>query len=321
MRIIPIIAAIPALALASCSSDSAQVSDTSEVEETKEVVVTYSVLGSVVSALVGDVATVRVIIPDGTDPHNFRPSAKDVEAINDAALVVANGLHLEEGLEDVLDALTAEQLFYASDHVTVRSLDDKGEHADEHADETHTGEEHSEEGHSDGEHGHGAEDPHFWLSPFAMTEMLDDLASALETALSVDLDQQSAALTADLTALDSEIGARIGELESCELISGHEEMGYFADRYGCELIGAVIPSLSTSAEASASQLAELKELVAVHDVRAIFSGVGTPSNVAEQIANETGVPLIEISTHVMGDDDTYASFMTRFVDTLVNALK
>jgi ABC-type Zn uptake system ZnuABC Zn-binding protein ZnuA len=60
--------------------------------------------------------------------------------------------------------------------------------------------------------------------------------------------------------------------------------------------------------------------VTEHDVRAIFSGIGTPANVAEQIAKETGVPLVEISTHVMGDDDTYASFMTRFVDTLVGAL-
>jgi zinc/manganese transport system substrate-binding protein len=298
------VAGLVAFAVAGCSSDANE-------SETKEVVVTYSVLGAVVSQLVGDAANVRVIIPDGTDPHNFRPSAKDVEAMNDAALVVANGLHLEEGLEDVLDTLPSSQVFFASDHVTVRSLNDEGEHADEHSDESHT----------DGEHGHGPEDPHFWLSPFAMTEMVDELASALETALSVDLGERSTALIADLTALDTAIDTRIGDLESCELISGHEEMGYFADRYGCELIGAVIPSLSTSAEASANQLAELKDLVAEHDVRAIFSGVGTPSNLAEQIANETGVPLVEISTHVMGDDDTYASFMTRFVDTIVTALQ
>ena len=261
-----------------------------------EVVVTYSVLGAVVAELVGDAAKVRVIMPDGSDPHTFSPSAKDVEAMNDAALVVANGLHLEQGLEDVLDSLPTEQVFLAGDHLTIRTMD------------------------GGSAHDHGNDDPHFWLSPFAMTEMLDDLASSLESALQIDLSDRTSALLANLEQLDREIADRVSALSACELVTGHEEMGYFADRYGCEVIGAVIPASTTNADASASQLAELKELVAEHDVRAIFAGVGTPKNVAEQIASETGVPLVEISTHVMGDDDTYASFMTRFVDTLVGAL-
>ena len=55
-------------------------------------------------------------------------------------------------------------------------------------------------------------------------------------------------------------------------------------------------------------------------MKAILTDVGTPQKVAEQVASETGVPLVEMSTHVMGDDDTYAQFMDRFVDTLVAAL-
>ena len=290
-----------AVAVAGCSSDSGE-------GESKEVVVTYSVLGSLVSELVGDAATVRVIIPDGSDLHTFSPSAKDVEAMTNADLVVANGLHLEEGLEDVLDTLPKKQLFFAGDYITIRTMDGSDD-----------GHQHDGESTKDS-HDHGADDPHFWLSPFAMTEMLDDLAAALETALAIDLTERAAGLIESLGALDTDIADRIAALPACELVTGHQEMGYFADRYGCEVIGAVIPASTTNADASASQLAELKELVAVHDVRAIFSGVGTPANVAEQIAKETGVPLVEISTHVMGDDDTYASFMTKFVDTLVDAL-
>lgn len=295
------LAGLVAVLVAGCSSDT-------DNGDAKEVVVTYSVLGSLVSELVGDAANVRVIIPDGSDLHTFSPSAKDVEAMNNAALVVANGLHLEEGLEDVLDTLPEEKLFFAGDFVTIRTVDgsDDGHH--------HEGESTKDE------HAHGADDPHFWLSPFAMTEMLDDLAAALQNALAIDLTEQTTGLIDRLSALDTEITDKVKALPACELVTGHEEMGYFADRYGCEVIGAVIPASTTNADASASQLAELKELVAEHDVRAIFSGVGTPANVAEQIANETGVPLVEISTHVMGDDETYASFMTRFVDTLVGAL-
>ena len=289
------------VAVAGCAS-------TGTENDSREVVVTYSVLGSLVTELVGDAATVRVIIPDGSDLHTFSPSAKDVEAMNNADLVVANGLHLEEGLEDVLDTLPEEQIFFAGDHITIRTMDgsdDGHNHEDESTEDAHD---------------HGADDPHFWLSPVAMTEMLDDLAAALETALGIDLTEHTTKLLDTLTTLDTKIAAKVKSLPACKLVTGHEEMGYFADRYGCEVIGAVIPSSTTNADASASQLAELKQLVTEHDVRAIFSGVGTPANVAEQIAKEKGVPLVEISTHVMGDDDTYASFMTRFVDTLVGAL-
>jgi zinc/manganese transport system substrate-binding protein len=194
-------------------------------------------------------------------------------------------------------------VFFAGEHITVRSLKEDEDHA-----------------HGDEDHAHGGTDPHLWLSPFAVSEFIDELGAALETALGVNLDERVTDLLASITKLDTETQSRIDALESCELVTGHEALGYFADRYGCELIGAVIPSLTTSAEASASQLAELKELIAEHDVKAIFTDVGTPQKVAEQVANEAGVPLIEVSTHVMGDDDTYAQFMTRFVDTLIDAL-
>ena len=73
------------------------------------IVVTYSVLlGSVVSDLVGDSATVTVLIPDGQDPHEFQPSARDIETINNASIVISNGLDFEEGLLEVL--ATAESI-------------------------------------------------------------------------------------------------------------------------------------------------------------------------------------------------------------------
>ena len=66
--------------------------DSNPTDGSRNIVVTYSVLGSVVEQLVGDLASVSVIIPDGQDPHEFEPSAKDIESLNNADLVVANGL-------------------------------------------------------------------------------------------------------------------------------------------------------------------------------------------------------------------------------------
>jgi zinc/manganese transport system substrate-binding protein len=88
------------------------------------IVVTYSILGSVVKALVGDQASVTVSIPNGLDPHEWEPSAKDIEAINKADLVIENGLGLEGGMQKTLESARASgvKFFTASDHIDVRHV-------------------------------------------------------------------------------------------------------------------------------------------------------------------------------------------------------
>lgn len=296
MRIIPkmLIAICPAIfAVSACSSSDTTPEAQSELPT---IVVTYSILGNIVEQLVGDAATVTTLIPDGQDPHEFEPSAKDIESLNNANIVVSNGLDFEEGLEETLEnAKTAGvNVFMAGDYITVREL-------------------------SDEDHDHGAFDPHLWLSPAAMLEMLPELSEAIGTAIGVDLSVQLETLSAELTALDAEIQEIIGGLK-CELVSGHDEMGYFADRYGCEVIGAVIPSLSTTSEASAGELADLKAEVEIHDVPAIFTGLGTSPAVAEQLASELGVKAVTLSTHFLDGAATYQEFMLRMTNQIAEAL-
>ena len=64
--------------------------------------------------------------------------------------------------------------------------------------------------------------------------------------------------------------------EARKLVSGHESLGYFADRYGFELVGAIVPGLSSQGEASAGELAELIETIRREEVPAIFVELGTP---------------------------------------------
>ena len=89
-----------------------------------DIVVTTSVLGSVVRDLVGDRATVTVLMGNGVDPHDWSPSAQDIETVYAADLVVANGLGLEEGLHDALEEAEAKgiRVFEATDHIDVREL-------------------------------------------------------------------------------------------------------------------------------------------------------------------------------------------------------
>ncbi|MFZ9166160.1 MAG: metal ABC transporter substrate-binding protein, partial [Ilumatobacteraceae bacterium] len=178
------------------NESTAQTAPDSVVADLPVIAVTYSVIGNIVSQLVGDNATVTVVISDGQDPHDFQPSAKDIETINNAALVVSNGLEFEEGLEEVLENIadSGGNIFMVGEHITVRKID--------HSDEHNHGED-EDEGHAD-EHGdkHTGGDPHLWLSPATMLEMLPALTSALSQAVGADLSAEATALTTKLQDLD-----------------------------------------------------------------------------------------------------------------------
>lgn len=288
------------------SESTTQTAPDSVVADLPVIAVTYSVIGDIVSQLVGDNATVNVVIPDGQDPHDFQPSAKDIETINNAALVVSNGLEFEEGLEEVLEniAKSGGNIFMVGEHITVRKIDDGDDHGDDH---------HDDDKHADG-------DPHLWLSPATMLEMLPALTTALSEAVGADLSAEATALTTKLQDLDGQVESIINSLGECNLVSGHDEMGYFADRYGCNVIGAIIPSFTTTSEATAGELAELKLLVEQYKVRAIFTGLGTSPDTANQLAKELGIKAVTLSTHYLDGVANYQEFILNLTNQIAEAL-
>ena len=284
-----------------------------------DVVVTYSVLGAFVERLVGDKAEVTVLIPDGQDPHDFEPSPRDIERINDADFVVANGLDLEEGLDDSLQtAKTAGvDVFFFTDHVTVLDVVDVNDHS-AHGHE-HSG---SQTGHSHGDDDHDhSKDPHVWLSPATMLEALPALVDAAETTLSVDLDTESQSFAAELAAVDAELQDLFSSLADCQLVTGHNELGYFAQRYGCTVIAAILSSPSTTAEESAGNVEFVIDVIKTHGADAVFTSLGTYAAVARQVADAAGVKLVEISTHYMGEETSYVEFVRTLGDTIATSLR
>jgi zinc/manganese transport system substrate-binding protein len=274
----------------------------------KSIVVTYSILGSIVKELVGDKATVTVSVPNGQDPHEWEPSAKDIEAINKADLVVENGLNLESGMQKTLQTArdSGVKFFTASDYITVR----------------HVG---SGEGIPSGDPDQviGAPDPHFWMDPLAMKSVVSGLASVLIEDLNLDVSSQAADLENRLDSLNIEVADIVAAIpqENRKLVTGHESMGYFAQRYGFKLVGVIIPSLSTQAEVSAGDLAALKKAIEDNDVKAIFTELGTSPAVARAISDETGVKVVELTTHALPSDGSYFTFMTNIANVITNALK
>ncbi len=298
--------ALPVLLVfaAACASPSAS----SSTPAKKTIVVTYSILGAVVKDLVGDTANVVVPMPNGQDPHEWEPSAKDIETLNKADLIVQNGLDLEGGMQKTLAEAQKRgvRFFTASDHITIRKVG-PGEGLP-------TG---------DPDQAVGAEDPHLWMDPLTMKMVVDALAVQLKTDLGIVVADRAKDLDTRLDALNKEVADQVATVPPAnrKLVTGHESLGYFAQRYGFKLVGAIIPSLTSQAEVSAADLAALKKQVQENQVKAIFTELGTPPAVATAIGKETGVKVIELTTHSLPADDSYFTFMRNIAKVITGALK
>jgi len=273
------------------------------------VVVTYSILGAVVADVVGDAADVKILMPNGIDPHEWEPSAKDIELLNQADLIVSNGLDLEGNVMEAIEAAEKDgvAVFHATDHIDVIEFGVSVHDDDEEA------------GHDD-ELGSG--DPHFWTSPVEMAAVVEALGVALAD-IGIDTGDRAAMTKEDLLNTDQEVRDLIAAIpaESRILVTGHESLGYFAHEYEFEVVGAVIPSLSSEAEASAGDLATLKEIIADEGVSVIFTEMGTSPDVVEALAAEAKVSVVELSTHFLPEDGTYETFILQLASMISVALQ
>ncbi len=286
--------------------------ETTEAPELATIVVTTSILGAVVTDVVRDAAEVSVLVPNGTDPHDWEPSAQDIEALNGADLVVANGLDLEEKLVEALDAAESSgtRVFHATDHIEPLAGD---EHGDEHGDENKSEDDHG--------HSHAEGDPHFWTDPLAMASVVAALGDEL-AAIGVDVSDRVDRVITDLKDVDGVITQLLSSLPDDRrvLVTGHDSLAYFAEHYGFTLIGSIIPSLSSAADVTAKNLAELKEAIGKTGAPVIFTELGTPTDVADALADETGTRVVELATHLVPDDGLYRSFLLNLASDIVAAL-
>ena len=294
--------------LVSCSAPRGQTSEQGQTSARPALVVTYSILGSLVQDLTSDAFRVVVLMPNGLDPHEWEPSARDIATLNHAALIVQNGLGLENGMLGALTQAAALgiPLFTASDHVSVRHVK-AGQGLPN----------------GDADQKAGAADPHLWLDPLRLKQVIVALAAELKARFGTDLDARAVDLASRLTALDDEIKTLVRSVppERRLLVTGHESLGYFADEYGLTLIGAIIPSLTPQAEVSASDLAALKRLVAGRRVPVLFTELGTPPKVAQALGTELALAVVPITTHALQGEESYFSFLRALARAILIPLK
>lgn len=322
--LLAVIVAGAALALSGCGGSASGDASTSAGGaagggERPVIAVTTPVLGAIVRDAVGDAATVQVVMPNGADPHEWRPSAKDVAEMQQADMLVRNGLGLEQGLEEAVDQAKSEgvPVFTATDHIRVRTVKDAGAaHGDDHGHDH--GHDHGDEGATSG----SARDPHFWTDPSQVRRVVLALAPAVGNATGADATAQAKAAAARLAGIDADIRAQVARVPAAarNIVTGHESLGYFADRYGLGLIGAVTPSLSTQGQVSAAHLKELEQAMEKAGARVVLTETGLPNAVADAIVGETGATLVELGTEALPADGTYATYIQELSRRISSAL-
>ncbi len=269
------------------------------------VVATTSILADVISRVGGDLVSVTPLVPPGANEHEYQPSPLDIAAVTDAALVFEVGLGLEEFMETIIDnAGTKIEPVIVSDGVATREFSGGGEE-------------------------HYSADPHVWMDPANVIVWTQNIASALGTydpANRETYEANSLAYITELDALDAWITAEVEKipLENRLLVTDHMLFGYFADKYGFSVAGAIIPSYSSVAEPSAKELAELEDAIRAQNVKVILVGNTVNPALAKRIADDTGTLLVEFYTGSLseagGPASTYIDYMRYNVNAIVSAL-
>ncbi|MDG9712829.1 zinc ABC transporter substrate-binding protein AztC [Streptomyces sp. DH10] len=245
-------------------------------DDRPRVVVTTNILGDVTREIVGDEADVTVLMKPNADPHSFGLSAVQAAELERADLVVFNGLGLEENVLRHVEAaresgVATLEAGKAVDPLTFQAHDDGG--PEEEA---------------------GQPDPHFWTDPNRMRKAVGLIADQVvehvdgvdQNAIRDNAERYDGRL-ADLTTwMEKSLGG-IPEQRRA-LVTNHHVFGYLAERFGFRVVGAVIPSGTTLASPSSSDLRSLTEAMRKAGVRTVFADSSQPKRLAEVLRTELG---------------------------------
>jgi manganese/iron transport system substrate-binding protein len=297
---IALIAVVLGLFLTACGSQPKE-----EEDGKLKVLATTTIVGDVVNQVGGDLIDLEVLMPIGTDPHTFTATPEDLVKIAEADLVFLNGVGLETFLDKYLANAGGEvRIVEVSEGVKVLELNQT--------------------------HEHEGGDPHTWTDPGNVKVWVENIAAALgeldpENADNYRLNAEAYQLK--LNGLDSWIENQVVEIppERRKIVSDHESLAYFAQRYGFIQIGTVIPGTSTLAEPSAQEIAELEDLIRLENIQAIFVDKATNPMLTERISTDTGAKIVQIYsgslTDASGEAGSYLDYMQYNVNAIIEALK
>jgi ABC-type Zn uptake system ZnuABC Zn-binding protein ZnuA len=258
-RIAILAIALPGVFLGACGSDNGDTGGSSGTTA----VATTSQIGDLARAVAGDRAGVRQILQPNSDPHEYEPRPSDVQAVVAADVVLRSGGDLDEWLGGVLENA-------GSDATVVTLLDTMAPRRDG-----------------------GEIDPHWWQNPHNAIRAVRAIRAALvraDPAGRAAYSANAAGYIARLRTLDRAIAACMDAIPAARrrLVTDHDALGYYADRYEIDVIGTVIPALSTQAQASAGEAARLVRTIRTAGVTTIFPEGSANPKLARAIARDAG---------------------------------
>lgn len=235
-----------------------------------------------VQELVGDSIQVRALIPANASPHTWTAKPADLKAMEDAKLLVMNGLGLETELTQAFEERSAKLV----DISKLLKLDEISQES--HAAEHHKGIEKAE-------HSHQGLNPHLWLSPQLMMRATILLADELQTRFpsSATVIQANASrLIADLAAMHQQISTQRAAFDDPMLITYHDSFHWFTDDYDIN-VAATVQS-SPGKEPTAKELALLSAVIKTNKIKAIYVEPQMDRRSAKVLADELELSVLEL---------------------------
>ena len=272
-----------------------------------QVITTTSIFADLAKMALGDAAHIESIIPAGADVHTFEPSPSDVEKIQSADLIIANGLGLDSWIQSLIDAagkgeadtlLLGEGLDQESGWVYLSNAETPGTF-----------------------------DPHIWLDPKGAALYVQRIADHVSRN-APDLAQRIAAASADgitkINAIDADLAVDFAAIDPDQrkIVTMHDAFGYFARAYEIEIVGVAVAS--PGQDPSAQEIRALIDAIREAGVTALFSEVQLPSKVLDQIAAETGATVLQdLYSDALGASpaDSYLGVMRTNADAILGALR
>jgi zinc transport system substrate-binding protein len=306
------IALLTSVVLAGCGSTSSQPENnqSSDTPQKINVIATFYPMYDFAKNVAGDHADVTALVPAGVEPHDWEPTAKDIQRIADAQVFVYNG-GVEGWVEDALKSAQNKNLVVVEASKGIELME---------------GVEEEEEEHQEGEN-QSHLDPHVWLDPVLAQKEVEAIANALEQADPAhkdDYQKNADAYIAKLQSLDKEFSAALSSAKRKDFVTQHAAFGYLAKRYGLTQIP--ISGLSPEEEPSPSKLVNIVKFVKEHQVKTIFFETLVAPKVAETVAKETGAktavlnPIEGLTDEEKAKNLDYIGVMKNNLEALKTAL-
>lgn len=279
-----------------------------------QVMTTFYPMYEFTKEVVGNKGDVELLIPAGTEPHDFEPSAKDLAKISDSDVFVYNSPELETWTENLTDTIDTDKTKIIQAAKEIELMDGaEHDHEDDHD-------------HDDHDHEHEL-DPHVWLDPALAIKEVETIRDQLSKKYPDDqttFEKNAASYIDELKALDAEYQTAFKDAKNKTFVTQHAAFGYLAKQYG--LTQEAISGVSPDQEPSPSRLSELKHYVDDHQVEVIYFEENASSKVAETLSKETGVklavlnPLESLTEKQIKAGENYLSIMRENLTALKQAI-